>query len=135
MLFVLSILDNSPFCIQLRVLLILIYVEGLHISGIVDPPLIHQLMRLVIKNMWRKSGFRVLENSSSMKNGFVWSCHLFFYFFFKWGKLSKNKNPSMTPVKKKRSTKLDFWVRELGYLLGRYLMRDNTPLGPGFGFY
>ena len=26
---------------------------------------------------------------------------LFLFLFLKWGKLSKNKNPSMTPVKKK----------------------------------
>ena len=49
------------------------------------------------------------------------------FFFFKWGKLSKNKNPSLTLIRKKQSTKLDFWVRESGYLLGRFLMRGSTP--------
>ena len=69
----------------------------------VDPSLIHRSTRLTIKNnnMWRKNGFRVLENLSLMRDGFVRSCH-FLFLFLKWGKLSKNKNPSMTPVKKKR---------------------------------
>ena len=59
----------------------------------------------------------------------------FIFLFLKWGKSSKNKNTSMTPVKKKRSTKLDFWVRESGYLSARYLMQGNTLLSPKFGLY
>ena len=59
----------------------------------------------------------------------------FIFLFLKWGKSSKNKNPSMTPVKKKRSTKLDFWVRESGYLSARYLRQGNTLLSPKFGLY
>ena len=46
----------------------------------VDSPPIHRPMRLVIKNMWRKSGFRVLENRSPMRNDFVWSRQLLFIF-------------------------------------------------------
>uniref|UniRef100_F6HQN2 Uncharacterized protein n=1 Tax=Vitis vinifera TaxID=29760 RepID=F6HQN2_VITVI len=34
----------------------------------------------------------------------------------------------MTPVRKKRTAKLDLWVQGLGYLLGRYLMRGSTRL-------
>ena len=59
----------------------------------------------------------------------------FLFLFLKREKLSKNKNPSMTPVKKKQSAKLDLWVWGLGYLLGRHLMRGSTPLGLGFGLY
>nr|CAN59747.1 hypothetical protein VITISV_021375 [Vitis vinifera] len=35
----------------------------------------------------------------------------------------------MTPVKKKRSMKSRFWVWGSGYLLGRYLMREDERLG------
>ena len=55
---------------------------------------------------------------------------LFFYFGLKWEKLSKNKNPPMTPVKKTRSLKLNFWVWGSSYLLGRYLMQGSTPSRP-----
>ena len=61
---------------------------------------------------------------------------LTFYFLFLNGEnLSKNKNPSMTPIKKKRFAKTRFWVRGSGYPLGRYLMRGSTPLGPKLSLY
>ena len=79
--------------------------------------------------------FPVLKNPSLVRNGVVWSRHLLFIFFFKWGKLSKNTKPLMTLVWKKRSAKTRFWVRGSGYPLGRYLMRGSTPLGPKLGLY
>ena len=46
-----------------------------------------------------------------MRDGFLFGVATYFLFlFFKWGKLSNNKNPSMTPVRKKQFMKLDFWV-------------------------
>ena len=54
----------------------------------------------------------------------------FLFLFLNGENLSKNKNPSMTPVRKKRFAKIRFWVRGSGYLSGRYLMRGSTPLGP-----
>ena len=82
--------------------------------------------------MWRKSGFRVLENPSRQGTVFAWSCHLLF--IFETGKI-KNKNPLMTPIRKRQSTKLDFWVRGSGYLLEKYLMQGSTPLGSRSGLY
>ena len=77
----------------------------------VDPHPIHRPARLAVLKqmtwMWRKSGFQVLENPSRWGTVFVWS-YYFLFFFLKWGKLSKNKNPLMTPVRKKWSVKLDF---------------------------
>ena len=81
----------------------------------------------ILSLAWRKSGFWVLENSSLMRDGFLFGFATYFLLLFlKWGKLSKNKNPLMTPVRKKRTAKLDLWVQGLGYLLGRYLMRGST---------
>ena len=64
-----------------------------------------------------------------MRNSFVWSHHLIFIFILNGENLSKNKKPSMTPIRKKRSAKTRFWVRGSGYLSGRYLTRGSTPLG------
>ena len=81
----------------------------------------------ILSLAWRKSGFWVLENSSLMRAGFLFGVATYFLLLFlKWGKLSKNKNPLMTPVRKKRTAKLDLWVQGLGYLLGRYLMWGST---------
>ena len=57
---------------------------------IVDPSSIHWPAQLaILKNMYggKKCGFRVLENSSPMRNGFVWSRHLLFIFIFEIGKI------------------------------------------------
>ena len=59
----------------------------------------------------------------------------FLFLFLKRGKLSKNKNPLMTPVRKKWFAKLDFWVWESGYLSGRYLIWGSTPLGSESDLY
>ena len=84
--------------------------------------------------MWRKSSFQVLENPSIQGTVFAWSFHLLFIFIFQTRKI-KNKNPLMTPVRKKQSTKLDFWVRGSGYLLEKYLIQGSTPLGSRSGLY
>ena len=109
---------------------------GLIPSGVAKDPLpIHRPTRLTIKNnMWWKSGFRVLEILSLMRNDFFWSRHLLFIFNFEMGKI-KNKNPSITLVRKKRPTKLDFWVQGSSYLSRRYLIRGSTPLSSKFGLY
>ena len=104
-------------------------------SRTVDRPPIHRSAWLAIKNMRRKSGFQVLENPSPMRTVLFGLATYFLFLFLKWEKLSKNKNPLMTLVKKKRSAKLDFWVQGSGYLLGRYVMRGSTPLGLGFSLY
>ena len=59
-----------------------------------DPHPIHQPARLAILKqmtwMWRKSGFRVLENPSRRGMVFVWSCHLLlFYFWSRENKVTK----------------------------------------------
>ena len=90
---------------------------------------------LKIINVWKKR-FSNFGKFIPDEERFLFGVTTYFLFLFlKWGKLSKNKNPSMTPVRKKQSTKLNFWVRRSGYLLGRYLMRGSTFLGPRSGLY
>ena len=59
----------------------------------------------------------------------------FLFLFLNGENLSKDKNPNMTPVMKKWSTKTRFWVQGSNYLLGRYLMRGSTPLGLELSLY
>ena len=84
-----------------------------------------------------KKWFLSFRKSIPMREGFRLESPLTFYFllFLKWEKLSKNKNPLMTPVRKKWFAKLDFWVWESGYLSGRYLIWGSTPLGSESDLY
>ena len=56
-----------------------------------DPHPIHRPAWLVVLKqmtwMWRKSGFRVLENPSRQGTIFVWSRHLLFIFIYEVGKI------------------------------------------------
>ena len=56
----------------------------------------------------RESWFSSFEKFVPVRNGFVWSHHLLFIFILNGQNLSKNKNPSMTLVKKKQSMKTRF---------------------------
>ena len=98
-----------------------------------DPPT--SMTRELKQMMWRKSGFRVLKNSSQWRTVLFGVATYFLFLFLNGENLSKNKNPSMTPVRKKRSAKTRFWVRGSGYLSRRYLMRGSTPLGSKLGLY
>ena len=55
----------------------------------------------------RESWFSSFEKFVPMRNGFVWSRH-FLFLFLNGENLSKNKNLSMTPVRKKRSATTRF---------------------------
>ena len=90
----------------------------------------------IVMWVWRKSVVFEFWKIHPNKGRFLFGVATYFLFLFlKWGKLSKNKNPPMTLVRKKRSAKLDFWVRGSGYLSGRYLIQGSTPLGPESGLY
>ena len=97
---------------------------------VVDPHPIHRLTRLVILKVKGKTGFRVLKYSSQRGTVLFGVATYFLFLFLNGENLSKNKNPNMTIVRKKRYAKTRFWVRGSGYLSGRYLMRGSTPLGP-----
>ena len=86
--------------------------------------------------MWRKSVVYEFWKIHPDKGRFSFGVATYFLFLFWNGEnYVKTKNPSMTPVKKKRSIKLDFWIQGSGYLLRKYLMQGSTPLGLGFGLY
>ena len=54
--------------------------------------------------MWRKNVVYKFWKIHPDKGRFSFGVATYFLFLFlKWGKLCKNKNPSMTPVRKKRS--------------------------------
>ena len=90
----------------------------------------------IIKGVWRKSVVFKFWKIHPDEGRFLFGVATYFLFLIlKWGKLSKNKNPSITLVRKKRPTKLDFWVRGSGYLSRRYLIRGSTPLGPKSDLY
>ena len=111
-------------------------IPEVYIDDIVDSPPIHRSARLAINNMWRKSVVFEFWKICPQWGIVLFGVTTYFLFLFlKWRKLSKNKNPSMTPVKKKWSAKLDFWVRGSGYLLVRYLMRGSTLLSLEFCLY
>ena len=59
----------------------------------------------------------------------------FLFLFLNGENLSKNKNPNMSPIRKKWYVKTRFWVQGSGYLSGRYLTRGSTPLGPELDLY
>ena len=101
----------------------------------VDPHLIHRPAWLTILKVKGKAGFRVLKNSSQWGTVLFGVTTYFLFLFLNEENLSKTKNPNMTPVRKKQSTKTRFWVRGSGYLSGRYLMRGSTPLGPELSLY
>ena len=87
-------------------------------------------------NMWRKYVVYEFWKIHPDKGRFLFGVVTYFLFLFlKWGKLSKNKNPSMTPIRRKWSVKLDFSIWGSGYLSGRYLIGGSTPLGPKSGLY
>ena len=86
-----------------------------------DPHPIHQPARLIILKVKGKVGFRVLKNSSQWGMILFGFATYFLFLFLNGENLSKNKNPSMTPVRKKWSAKTRFWVRGSGYLSRRYL--------------
>ena len=104
-------------------------------KGICGSYPIHTPTRLAI-NRKKRVDFRVLKNPSPVRNGFFLSLHLLFIFIYYDKNQVRTKYPSLTPVRKKSGhRKLDFWVRGLGYLLGRYLMRGSTPLSLELGLY
>ena len=87
------------------------------------------------KKVKGKADFWVLKNSSQWGMVLFGVATYFLFLFLNGETLSKNKNPNMTSVRKKWSVKTRFWVRGSSYLLGRYLMRGSTPLGPELGLY
>ena len=100
-----------------------------------DPHPIHRPVQLTILKGKRESWFSSFEKFVPVRNSFVWSPTYFLFLFLNGENLSKNKNPSMNPIRKKRSTKTRFWVQGSGYLLGRYLIRGSTPLGLELSLY
>ena len=67
----------------------------------VDPHPIHWLARLAILKVKGKVGFRVLKNSSQWGMILFGFATYFLFLFLNEENLSKNKNPNMTPVRKK----------------------------------
>ena len=102
-----------------------------------DPSPIHRPMRLAIENKINreKMVFKFWKIRPWWGTLLFGVATYFLFLFLKWRKLSKNKNPSMTLVKKKHFAKLDFWVRGSGYLLERYLMQGSTLLSSEFALY
>ena len=109
---------------------VLIYEMKCRLS--VDPHPIHRPAWLTIfkkKKVKWKADFRVLKNFSQWGTVLFGVATYFLFLFLNGENWSKNKNPIMTPIRKKRYAKTRFWVRGSGYLSGRYLMRGSTPLG------
>ena len=52
--------------------------------------------------------FLALKNPSLVRNGCVWSHHLLFIFIYYGENQVRTKNPSLTPIRKKRSMKTRF---------------------------
>ena len=106
----------------------------------VDPHPIHRPTRLAILKVKGKVGFRVLKNLSQWGTVLfgVVTYFLFLFLFLNGENLSKNKNPSMTPVRKRRSRKTRFWVRGprpgtrsllMNWVYGSIWVKDQTNLG------
>ena len=76
--------------------------------------------------------FQVLENPSPRRNGFALESPLTFYFYLLRGKSSKNKkNPSLTPVRKKRSTETRFLGSRIRLPIGKVPHLRKHPSRPG----
>ena len=65
----------------------------------VDSHPIHRPARLAILNVKGKVGFRLLKNSSQWGTVLFGVATYFLFLFLNGKTLSKNKNPSMTPVR------------------------------------
>ena len=85
-------------------MLLFIFLSRKEICG---PYPIHEPARLTIN---RKKGvdFQALKNLSPVRNGCIWSFHLLFIFTYYRENQVRTKNPSLTLVRKKRSTKTRF---------------------------
>ena len=91
---------------------------------------IHGSARLVI-NRKKCVDFRALKNSSLVRNGCAWSCHLLFIFIYYVENQVRTKNPSLAPVRKKRSTKTRFLGSGIRLPIGKvpYMRKHPSRLG------